>query len=85
MTSAMCSDSISNSRGQVIAPYFFPENKEIIEERGIFMDEKRIIEPHELGAHEVKYVTMMGSASHNYGNVLAQVQKWVLDKFPDKR
>ena len=80
----ICFVSISNSRGQVIAPYFFPENKEIIEERGIFMDEKRIIEPHELGAHEVKYVTMMGSASHNYGNVLAQVQKWVLDKFPDK-
>ena len=34
--------------------------------------------------HEVKYVTMMGSAAHNYGNVLAQIQKWVLDKFPDK-
>ena len=34
--------------------------------------------------HEVKYVTMMGSAAHNYGNVLAEIQKWVLDKFPDK-
>lgn len=34
--------------------------------------------------HEVKYVTMMGSAAHNYGNVLAQVQKWFIDKFPDK-
>lgn len=34
--------------------------------------------------HEVKYVTMMGSAAHNYGNVLAIFQKWLLDKFPDK-
>lgn len=34
--------------------------------------------------HEVKYVTMMGSAAHNYGNVLATVQKWLLDIFPDK-
>lgn len=33
---------------------------------------------------EVKYVTMMGSAAHNYGNVLATVQKWLLNIFPDK-
>lgn len=26
----------------------------------------------------------MGSAAHNYGNVLAEIQKWVLDRFPDK-
>lgn len=33
--------------------------------------------------HEVKYVSMLGSAAHVYGNVLANVQKWVMDLFPE--
>lgn len=33
---------------------------------------------------EVKYVTMMGSAAHNYGNVLATFQKWMIDIMPEK-
>ena len=32
--------------------------------------------------HEVKYITVMGSASHTYGNALATIQKWILDLFP---
>ena len=34
--------------------------------------------------HEVKYVTMMGSAAHTYGNALATVQNWVMNLFPEK-
>ena len=34
-------------------------------------------------SREVKYVTMMGSAAHNYGNVLAMFQNWMLDMIPD--
>ena len=34
--------------------------------------------------HEVKYITMLGSAAHTYGNVLATVQKWVMNLFPEK-
>ena len=33
--------------------------------------------------HEVKYVSLMGSAAHTYGNALAIAQKWILDLFPD--
>lgn len=33
--------------------------------------------------HEVKYITMMGSAAHTYGNALACAQKWVMDLFPE--
>ena len=33
--------------------------------------------------HEVKYVSMMGSAAHTYGNALAIGQKWILDLFPN--
>lgn len=32
----------------------------------------------------VKYITAMGSSAHTYGNVLAIMQKWVLDVFPKK-
>lgn len=32
----------------------------------------------------VKYITAMGSSAHTYGNVLAIMQKWVLDIFPEK-
>lgn len=33
--------------------------------------------------HEVKYITMMGSAAHTYGNALATVQNWVMNLFPE--
>lgn len=33
--------------------------------------------------HEVKYISMMGSAAHTYGNALAIGQKWILDLFPN--
>lgn len=34
--------------------------------------------------HEVKYITILGSAAHTYGNVLATAQKWVMNLFPEK-
>ena len=33
--------------------------------------------------HEVKYVSMLGSAAHTYGNALACAQNWVMNLFPD--
>lgn len=33
--------------------------------------------------HEVKYITMLGSAAHTYGNALAVAQNWVMDLFPE--
>ena len=31
----------------------------------------------------IKYVSLMGSPAHTYGNVLAMIQNWVLNLFPD--
>lgn len=33
--------------------------------------------------HEVNYINMMGSASHTYGNVLAFIQNWLINIFPE--
>lgn len=33
-------------------------------------------------AEKVEYTSIMGSAAHTYGNVLAFMQKWILDLFP---
>lgn len=30
-----------------------------------------------------QYITVLGSASHTYGNVLAKIQNWVLERFPE--
>ena len=33
-------------------------------------------------AHQSKYISLMSSMSHTYGNVLAFMQKWIMDLFP---
>lgn len=33
--------------------------------------------------HQSKYISLMSSMSHTYGNVLAFIQKWIIDLFPD--
>lgn len=30
-----------------------------------------------------QYITVLGSASHTYGNVIAKVENWVLEQFPE--
>ena len=32
--------------------------------------------------HQSKYISLMSSMSHTYGNVLAFMQKWIMDLFP---
>ena len=31
----------------------------------------------------IKYMQLMGSISHTYGNALAFIQKWLTDLFPE--
>ena len=31
---------------------------------------------------DLRYVSMMGSAAHTYGNALAYMQKYIMDLFP---
>lgn len=35
-------------------------------------------------SHPVKYVQMMPSSAHMYGNAVAFIQKWLIDQFPKK-
>ena len=37
---------------------------------------------HEPSGNGVKYLSMMGSISHTYGNALAYIEKWLIDLFP---
>ena len=34
--------------------------------------------------HPVKFVQMMPSSAHTYGNAVAFIQKWLIDQFPKK-
>jgi len=35
-----------------------------------------------LKSHPVKFVQMMSSSAHTYGNAVAFIQKWLIDQFP---
>jgi hypothetical protein len=37
----------------------------------------------DLDEHRLNYMSVMASSAHTYGNLLATVQKWFLDIFPD--
>lgn len=37
-----------------------------------------------LKSHPVKFVQMMSSSAHTYGNAVAFIQKWLIDQFPKK-
>ena len=37
---------------------------------------------HEPSGNAVKYISMMSSMSHTYGNALAFIEKWLIDLFP---
>lgn len=37
---------------------------------------------HEPSGTSVRYLSMMGSISHTYGNALAYIEKWLIDLFP---
>lgn len=41
------------------------------------------LDDHVTKNNENQYVALMSSMSHTYGNVLAYIQKWVLDLFPE--
>lgn len=51
--------------------------------RALFgIDDRKEVETFE-NKEEQRYVAMMSSVSHTFGNVLAYVQQWVMDLFPD--
>lgn len=46
------------------------------------IDEYERAKERAITAEKVEYTAIMGSAAHTYGNVLAFMQKWILDLFP---
>ena len=42
------------------------------------------MEKRPLVSHPVKFVQMMPSSAHTYGNAVAFIQKWLIDQFPKK-
>lgn len=42
------------------------------------------MEKRPLKSHPVKFVQMMSSSAHTYGNAVAFIQKWLIDQFPKK-
>ena len=44
----------------------------------------REMERKPLESHPVKFVQMMSSSAHTYGNAVAFIQKWLIDQFPKR-